>query len=168
MLLHYTFTPIHLLACIYTSTWLNKNIIRTFPPYHFVRAFNNNLKKECCWTSHYNPDITKSWLGPPFKAPHSSNEAFVCWHHQEACYKKLFVFVCVCVLESVSCGVTKLQKYNARFPFLLLILENKAMKRWREKKKIKLMLQIFHKIIIPKLVPMMKRENIFCFIDDFV
>jgi len=66
-------------------------------------------------------------LGPPFKAPHSSNEAFVCCHHQEACYKKMFVFVCV--LENVSCGVTKLQKYNAQFPFLLLILEKKAMKR---------------------------------------
>lgn len=133
MLLHYTFTPIHLLACIYTSTWLNINIIRTFPPHHFVRTFNNNLKKECCWTSHYNLDITKSWLGPPFKAPHSSNEAlFVVITKRLATKNCLF---CVCVLESVSCGVTKLQKYNAQFSFLLLILEKKAMKRWRKKKK---------------------------------
>jgi hypothetical protein len=142
MLVHYTFTSTHLLACIYTSTWLNINIIKTFSPHHFVRAFNNNLKKECCWTSHYNSDITKNLLGPPFRAPHSSNEAFDYCHHQEACYKKMFVFVCffltfclfvclfyVCVFESVSCGVTKLQNYNAQFPLLLLILEKKATKR---------------------------------------
>jgi len=30
------------------------------------------------------------------------------------------------------------------------------------------MLQIFHKITIPELVTMMKKENIFCIIDDFV
>lgn len=103
MLVHYTFTSTHLLACIYISTWLNINIIKTFSPHHFVRALNNNLKKECCWTSHYNLDITKFWLGPPFQAPHSSNEAFVCCHRQEACYKKLFVFVCVCLFSLTFC-----------------------------------------------------------------
>jgi hypothetical protein len=166
MLVHYTFTSTHLLACIYTSTWLNINIIKTFPPHHFVRAFNNNLKKECCWTSHYNLDITKSWLGPPFKAPHSSNEAFVCCRHQEACYKKLLVFVCFMFLKGLVVGWQSSKTIMHNF-HLLLTLEKKAMKRWREKKKMKLVLQMSHKVIF-ELVIVMKRENIFCFIDDFV
>jgi hypothetical protein len=147
MLVHYTFTSTHLLACIYTSTWLNINIIKTFSPHHFVEAFNNNLKKKCCWTSHYKPNIINlDWAHHSRLLTLAMRHLFVVITKRLAkknvcfclCLFFFLTFVClfcVCVFESVSCGVTKLQNYNAQFSLLLLILEKKATKRWREKKK---------------------------------